>query len=232
MKSTSKTTTKHKGTGHRKRLRERFLQAGLVGFHDYEIIELLLTLGTPQRDCKRVAKDAIVEFHGLRGVLEATIEELQRIKGIGPSNAFGVKLFQAISERIAKEQLPDKLDLRSSKTVVDYLQKWIGLERKEHFVALYLDSQNHLIANKVISIGILNAALVHPREVFEPAVSLHSSSIIVAHNHPSGSVEPSNEDREITKKLVETGRIMEIMIKDHIIVSSSSQFSFHQQLLI
>lgn len=232
MKTASHTTAQHKGTGHRKRLRKRFLQSGLDGFHDYEIIELLLTLGTPRRDCKQIAKDTIAEFQGLHGVLDASIEDLQKIKGIGPSNAFGIKLFQAVSERLAKEQIPDKLDLKSLNAVIDYLQKWIGREKKEHFVVLYLDSQNRLIENRVISIGILNATLVHPREVFEPAVALRSSSIIVAHNHPSGSVEPSSEDREITNKLVETGRIMEIMIKDHIIVSNSAHFSFQQQLLI
>lgn len=232
MKTTSQTTTRSKGAGHRKRLRERFLQSGLGGFHDYEIIELLLTLGTPRRDCKQMAKDAMAEFKGLREVLEASMEELQKIKGIGPSNAFGIKLFQAVSERIAREQLPDKLDFRSSNAVVDYLQKWIGREKKEHFVVLYLDSQGRLIENRVISIGILDATLVHPREVFEPAIALRSSSIIVAHNHPSGNVEPSSEDREITNKLVETGRIMEITIRDHIIVSSSEHFSFQQQLLI
>jgi DNA repair protein RadC len=170
MSSVSHLNTQHKGAGHRKRLRERFLQSGLDGFHDYEIIELLLTLGTPLKDCKQMAKDAIKEFKGLHGVLDASIEELQKIKGIGPSNAFGIKLSQAVTERLAKAQLPTKLDLRSSNAVVAYLQKWIGGKKKEHFVALYLDSQSRLIENRVISIGILNTALVHPREVFEPAV--------------------------------------------------------------
>lgn len=227
-----KPAVKHKGAGHRKRLRERFLQSGLNGFHDYEIIELLLTLGTPLRDCKPMAKDAIVELKGLRGVLDASIEDLQKIKGIGPSNAFGIKLFQAVAERLAKEQLPNKLDLRSLNAVVEYLQKWIGREKKEHFIALYLDSQDCLIENRIISIGTLNSALVHPREVFEPAVALRSASIIVAHNHPSGSVEPSSEDREITKRLVETGRIVGITLRDHVIVSNTEHFSFQQQLII
>ncbi|MBI5466484.1 MAG: hypothetical protein HY974_04300, partial [Candidatus Kerfeldbacteria bacterium] len=89
----------HKGVGHRKRLRDRFLQSGLDGFIDYEIVELLLTLGTPRKDCKQMAKEAIKTFKGLRGVLDASLEDLQQVKGIGPSNAFGVKLFQAISEK-------------------------------------------------------------------------------------------------------------------------------------
>lgn len=223
---------KDKGVGHRKRLRERFLQSGLQGFHDYEIIELLLTLGTPRRDCKQMAKEAIKEFKGLRGVLDANIVDLQRIKGIGPANAFGVKLFQAIAERMAKEQIPEKLDLRAPQSIVNYLQKSIGREQKEHFIALYLDARDSLIESKTISVGILNGALVHPREVFEPAIALHAASIIVAHNHPSGSAEPSGDDREITRCLVESGRIVGIEIRDHIIIAKTEYFSFRQQLLL
>src|SRR3989344_7188843 len=91
-----------KTEGHRARLRDKFLKSGLDAFHDYEIVELLLTLGTPMKDCKGMAKDAMKEFKSLRGVLDASSEELRRIKGIGPSNAFGVKLFQAISEKYAQ----------------------------------------------------------------------------------------------------------------------------------
>lgn len=223
---------KGKGDGHRKRLRERFLQSDLKGFHDYEIIELLLTLGTPRRDCKQMAKEAIEEFKGLRGVLDASTEELQRINGIGSANSFGIKLFQAVSERIAEEHIPEKIDLNSTKSIVDFLQKAIGREHKEHFVALYLDAQGGLLERRTISVGILNAALVHPREVFEPAVALHAASIIVAHNHPSGSAEPSGDDRAITKRLVETGRILDIEIRDHIIIAKTEHFSFQQQLLL
>lgn len=232
MTSVDSSKIKHSGAGHRKRLRDRFLQSGLAGFHDYEIVELLLTLGTPMKDCKPMAKEAIKEFKGLRGVLDAKLEELQIIKGIGPANAFGIKLFQAVAERLAKEQIPAKLELNSLQAIVNYLQKSIGLEKKEHFIVLYLDTQSKLIESRTISIGTLNAALVHPREVFEPAVAFRAASIIVAHNHPSGSVEPSSEDREITKRLVETGMVLDINIRDHIIVSNSEHFSFRKQLLL
>lgn len=221
-----------KGAGHRKRLRERFVQSGLEGFHDYEIIELLLTLGTPRRDCKQMAKEAIKECKGLRGVLDASVEELQRIYGIGPANSFGIKLFQAVAERMAKEKIPEKLNLDFAQSIVDYLQKAIGIEQKEHFIALYLDAREGLIESRTISVGTLNASLVHPREVFEPAVALHAAGIIVAHNHPSGSAEPSGDDREITKRLVETGRILGIEIRDHIIIAKTEHFSFRQQLLL
>lgn len=221
-----------KGAGHRKRLRERFQQSGLAGFHDYEIVELLLTLNTPRKDCKEMAKAAIKEFKTLQGVLGASSEDLQRIDGIGPTNSFGIKLFQALEERLAEEQIPDKLELKSTHAIASYLQKTIGQKKKEHFLVLYLDSQGHLVDRRVVSIGTLTSALVHPREVFEPAVAFRAASIIVGHNHPSGSVEPSAEDRAITKQLAETGRVLDIVLRDHVIVSSTEYFSFQQQLLL
>ena len=216
----------HKGVGHRKRLRDRFLQSGLGGFLDYEIIELLLTLGTPQKDCKPMAKAAIKQFKGLRGVLDASLEDLQAIKGIGPSNAFGIKLFQAVSERYSKEKIPAKTSLTTPREVSDYLMKRLGKEKKEHFVVILLDTKNNLIDIRDISVGILNASLVHPREVFEPAIRHVANGIIVVHNHPSGDVHPSSEDDELTKQLVASGKILGIQVLDHIIVSGNDYYSF------
>ena len=209
---------KHVGEGHRKRLRDRFLKSGLEGFLDYETVELLLTLGTPRKDCKQMAKAAIKSFGGLRGVLDATLEDLQTIKGIGPSNAFGVKLFQAISERYAKEKIPQKIPLTSPKAVADYLRERLGREKKEHFVSVMLDAHNNLVSVRDISIGTLNESLVHPREVFEPAVRLSAEKVILAHNHPSGDTKPSAQDIKITQELVKAGKLMGIEILDHIII--------------
>ena len=117
---------KHTGEGHRKRLRERFLQSGLDGFLDYEVIELLLSLGTPRKDCKKPAKDAVAKFKGLTGVLDSTLEELQQVEGIGPSNAFGIKLFQAISERYTREKITPNTLLNSPQLVFEYLRERIG----------------------------------------------------------------------------------------------------------
>lgn len=212
---------KHIGEGHRGRLRERFLQSGLDGFLDYEIIELLLTLGTPRKDCKQPAKEAIVKFKSLTGALNATIEELQQIKGIGPSNAFGIKLFQAISERYSREKItPDNL-LNSPQLVFEYLKEKIGKEKKEHFMILCFDTRNNLIADN-ISVGTLNASLVHPREVFKKAILNNSSHVIVAHNHPSGDPTPSEDDILTTRRLVESGKILGIAVVDHVIVTQNS----------
>lgn len=222
----------HPGAGHRKRLRERFLQSELDGFLDYEIVELLLTLGTPRKDCKQIAKEAIKEFGGLRGVLDASSEELQRIKGIGPSNAFGLKLFQAISERLAREQIPEKITLGSSKAVADYLKKSIGLKKKEHFVMLFMDARNNLIKISNISVGSLNASIVHPREVFKEAVESSAAQIIIAHNHPSGDPEASPEDIALTRRLGEGAKIFGIELLDHVIVTRDKHSSLKEKNLI
>ena len=218
--------------GHRKRLRERFLRGGLDGFGDYEIIELLLTLGTPRKDCKQMAKEIIKRFGGLRNALEASYEELQKIKGIGSSNAFGVKLFQAVSERLAREQISKKITMNSSTAVADYLQKSIGLEKKEHFVMMSIDSQNNLIKISDISVGSLNASIVHPREVFKEAIQASAAQIIIAHNHPSGNPEASPEDVALTRRLEEAAKIFGIELLDHIIVTRDGFSSFKEQKLI
>jgi len=214
----------HIGAGHRERLRKRFLNSGLDGFLDYEIIELLLTLGTPRKDCKQMAKEAIAKFKGLTNVLDATLEELQQIKGIGPSNAFGIKLFQSISERYAKEKNKPKILLDSPRLVFEYLREKLGREKKEHFMILCLDARNNLLVDDV-SVGTLNASIVHPREVFKNAILNSASHVVVAHNHPSGDNTPSDEDIATTRRLVEAGKILGIVVADHIIVTRENYSS-------
>ena len=221
-----------KSNGHRSRLRQKFLQGGLDSFLNYEIIELLLTLGTPRKDCKQIAKMAIKKFKGLRGVLDASLDDLRQIDGIGPSNVFGLKLFQAISERYAKEKIPSNTSLTTLHEISDYLKKKLGREKKEHFATLLLDSQHNMISFNNISTGILNESLVHPREVFEPAIKSLAAGIIIAHNHPSGDLEPSIEDIKITQRLVSVGDLTGIKVIDHVIVSSKGYISLKEKGLL
>lgn len=218
--------------GHRQRLRKRFLQGGIESFLDYEVVELLLTLGTPQRDCKQMAKAAIEKFETLSGVLEAPVEELQKIPGIGPNNIFGIKFFQALIKRYFQEKIPKKITLNSAGAVVKYLQEKLKGEQKEHFFVLSLDSRNQLLKISDVSVGTVNASLVHPREVFKEAIQVSASQIILVHNHPSGDPEPSEDDLEITKKLVESGKILGIEVLDHIIIGKNSFLSFKDRNLI
>ncbi len=218
--------------GHRKRLREKFIKSGLKGFHDYEIIELLLSLGTPRKDCKRQAKEALKKFKTLRGVLEAPPEELQRIDGIGAHSAFGIKLTQEVAREFLKEKIIDKPIYKSAQEVFDYLYHSMRDLKKEVFKVIYLNIQNQIIETEDLFEGTINSSSVSPREVVESAIKNNAASLIFAHNHPSGNPEPSKSDKELTRDLVYAGSIMRIRVLDHIIIGSNRYFSFAGEGLI
>jgi len=214
--------------GHRKRLRERFLSSGIDSLHDYEVIELLLTLGTPRKDCKLIAKEILEKYKQLVSVLNTPTADLQKINGVGPNNVFGVKLFQELFARYSKEKVSQNKSFASPEQVYNYLRQKIGKEKKEHFVVLCIDAQKRLI-NCDVSVGILNASLVHPREVFEQAILNHASSVIVAHNHPSGDSKPSTDDILTTKRLVQAGKLLGITVMDHMIVTANDYYSMKKE---
>jgi len=218
--------------GHRKRLREKFIQSGLAGFHDYEIVELLLTLGSPRKDCKQPAKEAIKKFKTLRGVLAAPSQELQQIDGIGPHSAFGIKLVQEVAREFLKEKILDKPFYKSSKEIFDYLYHSMRDLKKEVFKVIYLNSQNQVIGTADLFEGTVNGSSVAPREVMEGAIKRNAVSLIFAHNHPSGNPEPSASDKELTRELVYAGKIMRIKVLDHIIIGENRYFSFADDGLI
>jgi len=219
----------HKGEGHRQRLRERFLASGLDGFHDYEVIELLLTLAMPRKDCKDAAKAALLRFKTLQGVLEAAPRELCRVDGIGPKNFFGIKLIKAVADRYLKKKLIHKDALNDSKALFDYLYHSIGDKNREFFKVIFLDSKNQVIAADTLSDGTLTASSVYPREVIQTALSHDAAALIFAHNHPSGDPKPSSEDVAITRQLVFACKVMGLVAHEHIIIGDNRYFSFADQ---
>ena len=218
--------------GHRKRLREKFITSGLAGFHDYEIVELLLSLGTPRKDCKQQAKEAIRRFKTLRGVLEAPPEELQQIHGIGPHSAFGIKLVHEVAREFLKAKIIDKPIYKSAKEIFDYLYHSMRDLGKEVFKVIYLNSQNQIIETADLFEGTVNGSVISPREVMEGAIKHNAVSLIFVHNHPSGDPEPSDSDKNVTRDLVYAGSIMQIRILDHIIIGENRYFSFASEGLI
>jgi DNA repair protein RadC len=221
-----------KSQGHRKRLREKFLKSGMSGFNEYEIIELLLSLGTPRKDCKAPAKEAIKRFKTLRGVLEAPAEELQQIDGIGAHSAFGIKLVQEVAREFLRAKILDKPFYKSTQEVFDYLYHAMRGLRKEVFKVVYLNSQNQMIEISDLSEGTVNSSVVSPRDVVEGAVKNNAAALIFVHNHPSGNPEPSDTDRGLTRELVFIGRIMRIKVLDHIIIGDNRYYSFASERLI
>ncbi|MFC2060715.1 DNA repair protein RadC [Chloroflexota bacterium] len=219
-------------TGHRKRLREKFLKSGLAGFHDYEVIELLLTLGSPRKDCKQQAKEALKKFKTLRGVLEAPLEELQQIDGIGPHSTFGIKLVQEVAREFLKEKIIKAPIYQSSQEIFDYLYHSMRDLKKEVFKVIYLNSQNQIIDTASLFEGTVNSSSISPREVIESAIKHNAVSLVFVHNHPSGSPEPSGSDKEVTRDLVYAAGTMRIRVLDHIIIGNNVYFSFAGEGLI
>ena len=221
--------TAHKGDGHRGRLRERFLTGGLDGFLDYEVVELLLTLATPRKDCKDAAKRAMAKFKTLQGVFEADPGELQEVEGIGPKNMLGIKLIKAVADRFLAKKVVGRDAICNSGDLFAYLNTSIRDKTRECFVAVFLDSKNRVIAMQTLFEGTLTASSVYPREVVRAALQHHAAALIFAHNHPSGEPRPSAEDRAITRQLVFAGRIMGISVHEHLIIGDNRYFSFADQ---
>ena len=218
--------------GHRKRLRERFINSGLTGFHDYEVVELLLTLGSPRKDCKQQAKEAVKRFKTLRGVLEASPEDLRQISGVGVHSIFGIKLVQEVARRFLKDRVIEQPVYTSSQEIFEYLYHSMRDLKKEVFKLIYLNGQNQIIEIADLAEGTVNSGVVFPRQVAESAIKHNAATLILVHNHPSGNPEPSKSDRDLTRDLVYTGTILHIRILDHVIIGDNRYFSFAGEGLI
>lgn len=219
-------------SGHRQRLRERFLNAGLQGFHDYEVIELLLTLGTPRRDCKQAAKDALKKFGSLNTVLEADPKELQAINGIGPNNVFGLKLTQTVARRYLADRIIGQDIITSSDEVLDYLKHNLRDKTQEIFSVIYLNGRNEIIGMEELFYGSLTTSAVYPREVVKKVLKQNAAAVIFVHNHPSGNLNPSEEDIKITKKLKDAVATIDVKVHDHLIIAGNNYYSFADNNLL
>ncbi|MBU0995426.1 MAG: DNA repair protein RadC [Proteobacteria bacterium] len=218
--------------GHRQRLRKKFLDSGLTGFHDYEIIELLLTLGTPRKDCKASAKALLDRFKTFHGVIDASPSELVEVKGVGPTNIFGLKFVKAVSEKYLENRIIGRDPIKNSKDLLNYLYLNIKDKGREAFRAIYLDAKNRVISSEILFEGTLTSSAVYPREVIKAALQHKAASMIFAHNHPSGDPAPSPEDYAITRQLVFSCHLMGVVVHEHIIIGSDSYYSFADQGLI
>lgn len=214
-----------KGEGHRGRLRDRFLEKGLDGFSDVEVLELLLTFGTPRSDCKESARQLLSTFGTLAAVLEAPIKSLQEVQCVGPKNSFALHFVQSVARRYLRQRLHGKRYLHSSQEVTDYLQHAMRGLKKEVFTAIFLDSSHAIIDSEIIAEGTLNVNTVYPRELIAKAMGHHAAALIVAHNHPSGSLQPSPQDLHLTRTLYMICSWMQIQLLDHLIIGEGF-FSF------
>jgi len=212
------------------RPREKLVKKGAKALKKEELLAILLRTGLKGKNALEIANDILVKY-GDKKLLGASYEELRNIHGVGPTKAVQILAAIELGSRLFKEKSEKEIYINSPEDIIKELAH-IKENKKENFVVLYLDARNKLIYKETVSIGSLNANLVHPREVFEPAVRYLAAQIVLAHNHPSGDPEPSEDDLEITKRLIESGKILGIEIVDHIIITKTGFTSFKEKNLI
>ncbi|WP_369410212.1 RadC family protein [Erythrobacter crassostreae] len=223
---------KQAGIGHRSRLRSRLLNGGTEALADYEILEFLLFAAIKQGDTKPVAKELLKQFGSLAGVLNADPKALQRVKGVGETSAAALKSVSVAARRMARSEVVQKPVLSSWQALLDYLAIDMAHLTVERVRVLYLDTKNRLIDDHHVGDGSIDEAAIHPREVIRKAMDVGASALILVHNHPSGSPEPSRADIQITKKIAEAGRLLGVTLHDHVIIGREGHVSLRAKGLI
>lgn len=225
-------TRKHAGEGHRARLRQRLLTGGPDALADYEILEYLLFSARARGDTKPTAKALIARFGSLAQVLNAEPRLLAEIDGMGEVSAAVLKIVALAARRMAKSEIQGKPVIGSWQALLDYLAIDMAHLNKERVRVLYLNSQNRLILDELAAEGTIDEAAIHPREIIRRALEIGASALILVHNHPSGSPEPSRADIQITNRISEAGRLLGVMVHDHVIVGREGHVSLKAKGLV
>jgi DNA repair protein RadC len=211
--------------GHRRRLRERFLNGGDGALADYELLELLLCQAQPRVDMKPAAKALLKRFGSFAGVMAAAPAQLQEVDGVGPAAAVIIKVVQASALRMAQQELVRRDVIGSWKKLLDYCRMRMAEEKTEQFRLLFLDNKNAVIADEEQQRGTVNHTPVYPREVVKRALELGASAIILVHNHPSGDPTPSEDDIVMTKEVAAAAEKLGIAVHDHIVIGRKGHAS-------
>jgi DNA repair protein RadC len=220
--------------GHRQRLRDRFLKSGLAGFADYEVVELLLTLAIPRSDVKQPAKALIARFGNLRGILDAPIEELRAVSGIGSVTPVALQIIKAAATLYLQQSGEGRDSLADPARLSEFWRMRIGALQNEVFEVAYLDSGYRLLRDGVETLeeGTIDRAAVYPRRVIEAALKRGAAAVVLAHNHPNANLMPSEHDKVLTRAIVLAAETVHLKVVDHLIVSAEDTFSFRKAGLL
>ncbi len=219
-------------SGHRSRLKQRFMSCSQDVLPDYELLELLLFSAVPRRDTKPMAKLLLQRFGSFAEVINAPAERLKEVRGVGDSAVLQLKLVRAGALRLMKGGIMHQPVLSSWNAVIEYCRAAMGFETREQFRILFLDKKNRLVADEVQQTGTVDHTPVYIREVVKRALELSASAIILVHNHPSGDPAPSRADIDMTNQIVAAARPLGIAVHDHIIVARQGHASFRSRKLI
>src|SRR3990167_3118655 len=218
-------------SGHRDRLRERFLKGGVDALQDYEILELILFLALPRRDVKPLAKKLIQTFGSFNGVFHASVRDLVAF-GLSETTAISIKTIEAASFHLMKQDILHQPVLNSWTKLLDYVQATMAHEQREHFRLLFLNKKNELIADEIQQTGTVDHTPAYPREIMKRALELGANAIILCHNHPSGDATPSKPDIDLTQAIMAAARPLGITIHDHLVVSKKGVTSMKNKGLM
>lgn len=215
-------------------MRQRFLKSGFDGFADYEVVELLLTLAIPRGDTKPTAKALIARFGTLRGILDAPVEDLRQVKGIGSVTPVALRILREAANLYLQQAAEQRDSFADTECLFRYWRAKIGALPNEVFQVGYLDSAYRLLRDGIETLeeGTVDRAAVYPRRVIEAALRRNAACIVFAHNHPNGNVQPSDQDKVLTRALVLAAQTVQIKVLDHLIVSADRVFSFRQEGLL
>ncbi len=219
-------------SGHRARLRTRMLDGGAEALGDHEVIEYLLMTAILRRDVKPLARSLLQRFGVLAGVFNADPRALVKHPGMGETSAAAIKIVALAARRLARQVVREQPVLGSWQALIDYLHIDMAHLTVERVRVLYLNAQNMLIHDEHVGDGSIDEAAIHPREVIRRALDLGSTALILVHNHPSGSPEPSRADIQITNKIAEAGRLLGIVVHDHVIIGREGHVSLKAKGLI
>lgn len=214
------------------RPRERLIEKGVSSLSDAQLLAVLLQTGRKNASAVDVALDLLKRFGGLHGLVPLEISELCAIPGIGVAKAAQMTVALEVGRRVLGKPLKKGFKIRGSQDIFQHYYPMLRDLKREVFKVLLLDSKNRILKELTISTGSVNLNIVHPREVFQPAIRESATALIVLHNHPSGDPTPSKEDCDVTARLVETGKIIGITVLDHLIIGNGKYVSFAERGLI
>lgn len=211
------------------RPRERLLKQGPQAVSSAELIAIILGSGMKGKSVLQLSQELIMHFGGLDKLADATIEEMCEIKGLGKVKAVQLKAAFTLGVKAARNNEELRVQIKHPKQVYHLLKEQLAEEKREIFIVIMQDIKGYLISYEMVSVGTLANVLVHPREIFYPAIRHKASSIVLAHNHPSGDPSPSKEDMQLTDDLIAAGRMMGIPVQDHVIIGKSGYISLREQ---
>ena len=216
------------------RPRERMIREGAENVSAQELIAILLGRGVKGQSVMHIAQQLVKKYKSLDVIVQASLEDLQEVRGLGPAKALQLKACLEIAHRVMLLELEKEDNQNQSKAVsqskhiAKHIRNRIRNWKKEHFYVISFDNRTRIVGTDLLTVGTLNSSLVHPRETFEKAISNHAASIAVSHNHPSGDPTPSEADISVTKRLQEAGELMGIGLLDHVIISKTRMYSFRE----